>query len=175
MKKNAFNFTTMLILVFMLLSMLFVFSTQTTSAQTSKFPLDEVIAVIQPVSPDDNMTYVGVIPLNLTVHYKVQASYPNLSIPYDDITCIYQLDDNDWENASLSYASPQTFWYDPTFRGYWVELDCNYTATLPKLADGAHSVNVSLTPDINGYYRVLSNGSSVIVRIENSFLQCTRT
>lgn len=169
MKRNTINHTTIHILILMLLSTLFVFSTQTTLAQTSKFPLDEVIAVIQPVSPDDNMTYVGVTPLNLTVHYKVQASSPNASIPYEDITCIYQLDDNDWANASLSCASPQTFWYDPTFQGYWVEIDCNYTATLPELADGTHSLNVKLTPDINYYYRVLSNGSSVIVRIENSF------
>jgi len=150
----------------MLLNILFVFNFQTTTAQTqSKFPFDKVVAVIQPVSPDDNMSYVGIISLNLTIHYNVQSGSPNSSlIPYEDIICIYQLDDNDWENASLSYASPQTFWYDPTFQGYWVEMDCNYTAILPELADGSHSLQVNLTPDLNYYYRVLSNGSSVIIR-----------
>jgi len=130
------------------------------------FPFTEIIARIQNISPADNGSYIGDAPLNVSIRFSARSYAPNSSlIPYKEISCIYQLDNGEWKNASLCYASEQGAWYDPTFQGYWNQLDCNYSAVLQGLANGAHSLNVSLTPDLQYYYRVLSNGSSLFYSV----------
>lgn len=130
-------------------------------AATNNFPFKDIIAEIQNMSPQDNETYTGDVPLNIHIRFSVRTSDPNSGlIPYQDINCIYQLDDTEWKNASLHYASEQETWWDPT-GGYWNQMDCNYSAVLQELSNGAHSLNVTVTPDLKYYYRVLNNGSSL--------------
>jgi hypothetical protein len=129
---------------------------------TPAFPFKDISAEIQNISPADNGSYTGNVPLNISVRFSAQSDAPNSSlIPYQDITCIYQLDNGEWRNASLHYASEQRAWYDPTFQGYWNQLDCNYTAVLQGLSNGEHLLDIDLKPDLDYHYRISSNGTNV--------------
>jgi hypothetical protein len=154
--------------VIVLISFLLLAGFQTVAAQApSNFPFKDVIGCIQPNCPADNASYTGEICLNMSIQFSVQSTANSSLIPYQNIQCIYQLDNKSWQNATLISASPQTAWYDPTFQGYWNQMRCNYIAPLPTLANGWHSLNVSLTPNLQYYCRVLSNGSYVTTLIGN--------
>lgn len=128
---------------------------------TTNFPFKDIIAGIQNFSPEDNKTYTGDVPLDIHIRFSVRSPKSNSGlIPYQDINCIYQLDDGEWRNASLYYASEQETWGDPT-GGYWNQIYCNYSAVLKGLSNGVHSLNVTITPDLKYHYRVLSDGSSL--------------
>lgn len=129
---------------------------------TPKFPFKNVIAGIQNISPTDNGSYTGDVPLNISVRFSARSDAPNSSLlPYQEITCIFQLDNGEWRNASLYSASEQRAWYDPTFQGYWNQLDCNYSAVLQGLSNGAHLLDIDLKPDLDYHYRISSNGTLV--------------
>lgn len=142
---------------------------QTAVAQApSAFSFNQVEAIIQPNCPADNASYTGNVTLNMSVQFSAHSKTANQSlIPYQNIHCIYQLDNGSWQNATLTYATQQTDWYDFIISSYWSQMQCNYIATPPMLANGWHSLNVSLTPNLQYYYRVLSNGSSPRIRIGN--------
>ena len=126
------------------------------------FPFSDIIAGIQNFSPADNGSYIGDVPLIISVRFSARSDAPNYSlIPYQEISCLYQLDNGEWKNASLYYASEQKAWYDPTFQGYWNQLDCNYSALLTGLSNGEHLLDIDLKPDLEYHYRISSDGTNV--------------
>jgi len=90
-------------------------------------------------------------------------------IPYQEIICQYQVDNGNWINATLVVASNQKVWYDPTFQGFWNQIDCNYNGLLQELSNGRHSLNITLTPSLEYSYLVLSNGTLPLVRIGDGY------
>jgi hypothetical protein len=126
------------------------------------------MAEIQPISPTHNESYTGNIPFSVTIHFSARSPTNSSLMPYQDISCQYQLDYGYWNNASLSYASEQKVWYDPTFEGFWNQMDCNYNALLESLSKGKHHLNITFTPNLGYSYLVLSNGSTLIYQEENS-------
>jgi hypothetical protein len=126
-----------------------------------------ITAEIQPLSPTFNESHTGEIPLNLTIGYASQTPTNSTLIPYQEIVCQYNVDNGSWNNATLVSASTQKVWYDPTFRGYWNQIDCNYSGLLEELSNGRHSMNITLTPSLQYSCFVLSNGTTPFVRIGN--------
>jgi hypothetical protein len=128
---------------------------------------ENITAEIQPLSPEYNGSYTGDIPLNLTIGYASQTATNSTVIPYQEIACQYQIDNGSWLNATLVSASKQNVWYDPTFRGFWNQMDCSYNGSLKELSNGKHSMNVTLNPSLMYSYFVLSNGSSLFYHDKN--------
>lgn len=113
---------------------------------TSEFSFKDIEAEIQIISPADNGSYTGDVSLNISIRFSAYSEAPNSSvIPYQDISCIYQLDNSEWTNASLYSASDNGF-RDWVNGGYWNIIKCNYSALLQGLSNGAHLLNVSLKP-----------------------------
>ena len=161
---NTPKYTSTAIIVSLALSLAFLGAQRAGPAYaTPNFPLKEVMGEIQNISPTDNGSYTGGVPLNISVWFSARSDAPNSSlIPYRDISCIYQLDNGEWRNASLYYTSEQSAWYDPTFQGYWNQLSCNYSAVLQGMSNGAHLLDIDLKPDsIWEHYRISSNGTNV--------------
>ena len=70
---------------------------------TPNFPFEDIIAEIRNISPEDNGPYTGDVSLNINIRFYAYSYDPNSSlVPYQDINCIYQLDNSEWKNASSS-------------------------------------------------------------------------
>jgi hypothetical protein len=112
--------------------------------------LGDIQAIIQVISPVANESYTGDVSLNISIHFNAYSPDPNSTsiIPYHDIKCIYQLDNGEWKNASLSFASEQSaFWsWVNNVNELWV--DCNYSALLQDLSNGVHSICVAVNVDV---------------------------
>ncbi|MGB9960212.1 MAG: hypothetical protein ACPLKQ_06810 [Candidatus Bathyarchaeales archaeon] len=120
-----------------------------------EFSLSEIYAVVQVVSPVDNGFYTGNVPLNISISFNVFSSGPNEGvIPYQKISCLYKVDNGEWKNASLVYTSGQQGFWNPPNANYWNYVECNYSALLEGLYNGAHVLNITLKPDGINYYRV---------------------
>ena len=119
-----------------------------------EFSLSEINAEIWIISPVDNGSYTGDVPLNISIRFGAFSRVPNASrIPYQKISCLYKIDDGEWKNASLVYASKQGGFWHPTHAAYWNEVRCNYSALLHGLSNGWHILNVTLKPEDISYYR----------------------
>ena len=157
------------ILLIVLINCLLLIEPQIVAASTPNIvDFKDITAEIQPISPTYNESYTGNIPFNVTIHFSARSPTNSSLIPYQDISCQYQLDNGYWNNASLSYASAQKVWYDPTFKGFWNQIDCNYSALLEGLSNGEHHLNITFTPNLKYSYLVLSNGSTLIYQEGNS-------
>jgi hypothetical protein len=120
-----------------------------------EFSFSEIEAEIQVFSPVDNGSYTGNISLNISIRYYAFSHVPNSSvIPYQNINCLYQVDNSAWKSATLDFASKQEGFWSLVNDGYYNTMDCNYSALLRGLYNGAHSLNITLKPDIGYYYRV---------------------
>ena len=104
MAKAALVIIVALITLFSLLQTGFVFATT-----VQKFSLDDITANIQNISPSDNGSYIGDITVNITVHFSGYSRYKPL-IPYQEINCLYRVDNGEWQNASLFSASDQKYY-----------------------------------------------------------------
>ena len=125
------------------------------------FPFNEITAQIQNISPADNGSYVATIPVNVSVRFSAFSKAPNADlIPYQEINCIYRLDNGEWKNVSLSEASEQTSFGDPILQGYWNDVYCNYSATLQGLSSGVHLLDIDLKP-VGERVRLSSNGKNL--------------
>lgn len=115
---------------------------------TSKFSIEDIEATIQIISPVNNETCTGDVSLNISVHFHAKSYDFNTSsvIPYQDINCFYQLDNGEWKNASLCFASEQRAFWSWIARVHTTWVDCNYSALLQGLSNGAHFINVTLKP-----------------------------
>jgi hypothetical protein len=126
------------------------------------FSFKEIIAEIQNISPADNRSYIGDVPVNISVRYYARSYARNTGlIPYQEISCLYQLDNGEWKNASLIYASEQKALGDPVSRVYWNYLYCNYSAVLEGSSNGEHLLDIDLKPDLDHHIRISSNGTYV--------------
>jgi hypothetical protein len=138
-------------------------------ASASVIRFDNIMAEIQPLSPSYNESYTGNIPLDVTVHLSAKSQTNSSLIPYQEIVCQYQVDNGNWINVTLVGASKQKVFYDPTFQGFWNQIDCNYNGSLQELSNGKHSLNITLTPFLDYSYLVLSNGTLPLVRIGDGY------
>jgi hypothetical protein len=122
---------------------------------TSEFPFNQLEAEIQIASPLDNGSYTGNVCLNISIEFYAFSRVANSSaIPYENVTCSYQLDNEPFLDASIYYASQQGGFTDIPNGGYWNIVRCNYTASLQELSNGWHSLQISLEPGGITYYRV---------------------
>jgi hypothetical protein len=153
MGKAALAVIVALITLFSLLQTELVFATT-----VQKFSLDDIAANIRNISPSDNGSYIGDIAVNITVHFSGYSRYTPL-IPYQEINCLYRVDNGEWQNASLFSASAQKYYGLPSNRVNVNYVDCYYNATLQDLANGAHLLDIDLKPDIEDHVRTLSNGT----------------
>ncbi|MGB9960211.1 MAG: hypothetical protein ACPLKQ_06805 [Candidatus Bathyarchaeales archaeon] len=125
----------------------------------SEFSLSEIDAEILVVSPVDNGSYTGDIPLNISIRFGAFSRIPNASlIPYQKVSCLYKVDNGEWKNASLVYASEQGGRWHPTHAAYWNEVICNYSALLQGLSNGWHVLTITLKPDGIHYWRIAKAG-----------------
>ena len=124
------------------------------------FSFKEINVNYQNTSPADNGSYSGDVPVNISVRYTARSSAKNAYlIPYQEISCLYRLDNGEWKNTSLSYASEQTYFGDPINRDYWNDLYCNYSAVLHGLSNGVHLLDIDFKPDVSDHLRRSSNGT----------------
>lgn len=98
-------------------------------------------------SPQVNATYTGDVSLNVSIHFYIENTVNSSIPPYQNIRCIYQIDNNNWTDASLdSVAKPSSFW-DWIHGIYWNGIDCNYGCLLSQLSDGNHTLKVNICHD----------------------------
>jgi hypothetical protein len=151
---KSINFISTILLVLLIVSTLLVFSHKFALC-TSGFSTSEIEAEILVTSPIDNGSYTSDVCLDVSIHFYAWSVEKNSSmIPYQDVTCLYQVDTGQYQNASIYYASQQSSWIDIPNNGYWNEMRCNYTASLQGLSDGLHSLRIDLEPSGITYYRV---------------------
>jgi hypothetical protein len=117
---------------------------------TIPFNMKELSGQIVVDSPVANFNYsTSYIEIKVSLHIGGIEYTPNTHyVPYQNLSCIYKLDDFDWQNMSLASlggeeafcSSVNPYWYGNT----WL----NYSATLQGLSKGAHSVKIDVRPDI---------------------------
>jgi hypothetical protein len=150
---KSINFISAIVLVLLVVSTLLVFSVE--FALCTEFSTSQMEAEILVASPVDNGSYTGDVCLDVSVHFFAWSRQKNSSmIPYRDVACLYKVDDGQYQNASIYYASEQSSWVDIPNSGYWNEMRCNYTASLQGLSDARHSLKIDLEPKGITYYRV---------------------
>lgn len=148
------KFISTVVVILLLASILLGFSCRF-ALGTSEFSFNQLEAEIQVTSPPDNGSNMGNVPLNVSIEFYAFSRVPNSSvIPYQNITCLYQIDNEQYQNASIYYASQQGSFTDIPNSGYWNTIQCNYTASLQGLNNGRHSLNIALEPRGITYYRV---------------------
>lgn len=112
-----------------------------------EFSPGDLLAMIQIISPVDNGSYNRDVSLNISVEFSASSISNSTVIPYQDVNCIYRLDDGEWRNASLDYVSETRIYWSLVNRVYMIRMNCNYSATLPALSSGAHYINITIKPD----------------------------
>ena len=128
----------------------------------SEFSTKQIKAAIMITSPTDYASYIGNVTLNVFILFDVHTSESSANmIPYQNVTCLYQVDNGQYQNASLYYASEQTSWPDIPYNSYGNEMQCNYTASLEGLSNGLHSLKITLEPSDITYYFVNSSAVNV--------------
>lgn len=68
-------------------------------------------------------------------------------IPYDNISCVYSLDDSDWQNMflfSVEYGEPTS---DLVNNYYYNYMWLNYSAVLYNVTEGAHYLRIDVQPN----------------------------
>ncbi len=113
------------------------------------FDYDELSGSIIVTAPVGNSTYSGSdIVVNASLHIGGHEYEPNTHyVPYQNISCLYSLDESEWQNMTLVSATkselfpsiPNNFWYS----NMWL----NYTATLHGVSGGSHYLRIGVVPD----------------------------
>jgi hypothetical protein len=132
----------------MLLFVLLSASTHIVNADSKDVSFDSIQAVIQIISPVDNESYNGGVSLNISIAFETSSPTNSTVIPYQDITCIYRLDSDEWKNASLNSVSEPNMYWSLINRVFLIGINCNYSATLQASSIGVHSLNVALNPGV---------------------------
>ncbi len=99
------------------------------------------------ISPQNNATYTGEVFLNVSIHFYIEDTVNSSIPPYQNISCIYQIDNNNWTGASLDSVSEQGSFWDWIHKIYWNGIDCNYGCLLQNLSSGTHILNVNICHD----------------------------
>jgi hypothetical protein len=111
---------------------------------------------IRSQSPANNESYAGVVPLNVTLRFDIHEMYlHSASIPYQNISCVYSLDNNEWMNIPFERVSSSGEFSDPLTHGYIYQIGCTYNTHLQGLSAGEHFINVTVKPNgvlPNDYY-----------------------
>ena len=68
-------------------------------------------------------------------------------IPYQNISCVYSLDDSEWQNLTLVSASSPLIFPSLVNKYWYVTMWLNYTAVLHNVSDGSHYLKIDVTPD----------------------------
>jgi hypothetical protein len=118
-------------------------------SEGAPFSFNEISSQIMVTAPVNNSTYSeSDIMVNVSLHIGGHEYEPNTYyVPYQNISCVYSLDDSEWQNMTLVSAVkseqfpsiPNKFWYS----NIWV----NYTATLHDVSEGPHYLKVDVKPD----------------------------
>ena len=113
------------------------------------FSYNELSSQIMVTAPVENFTYSeSDIMVNVSLHIGSHEYEKNMHyVPYQNITCVYSLDDSEWQNMTLVSAVkneqfpslPNKFWYSTM----WI----NYTATMHDVSDGSHYLRIDVKPD----------------------------
>ncbi len=113
------------------------------------FGYDELSGSIFVTAPVGNFSYSeSDIVVNASLHIGGHEYEPNTHyVPYQNISCLYSLDESEWQNMTLVSATkselfpsiPNNFWYS----NMWL----NYTATLHGVSGGSHYLRIGVVPD----------------------------
>jgi hypothetical protein len=131
------------------------------SYTTPSFSFKEITVNYENISPADNGSYTGDVPLNISVRFYAFSQTKSGVIPYQEISCLYRLDNGEWQNTTLNNASKQGYSGYPINRIWAILVDCNYTATLQDLTNGVHILDVDFQPNLGGILRLSSNGTLI--------------
>jgi ABC-type transport system involved in multi-copper enzyme maturation permease subunit len=140
------------LLLFVVLTFSFLASGFGNCAESSvkvPFSYDELAANFSVSSPVENYTYS-----NSTIEIKADVyigahDYVKDShyIPYQNISCIYSLDNSEWQNMTLASTS-QPYIFPSLVNNYWyVTMWLNYTAVLHNVTEGQHNLKIDLNPE----------------------------
>ncbi len=122
------------------------------------FPFEEINVQYKNISPADNACYIRKVPVNISVRFYAFSRAKNALVPYQEISCLYSVDNGEWQNATLHNASAHKYSWYPANRMWEIYVDCYYNATLQSLSNGVHLLEVDFKPDIGGRSRLSSNG-----------------
>jgi hypothetical protein len=122
------------------------------------FPFGEITANFQNISPADNASYIREVPVNISVRFYAFSDAKNALVPFQDIICLYRVDNGEWQNATLHNASGQRYAGSPISKTWENYVDCYYNATLQGLSNGAHLLDIDFKPDLSDHLRSSTNG-----------------
>jgi hypothetical protein len=114
------------------------------------FSFNELTAGIDVWSPiqNQNFTYGSDVPVDVIAHigsheYKMGLHY----IPIQNISCVYSLDDGEWQNLALVSLKESPPFASYVNKWYYKVMDINYTTTLQNVTGGVHSLKIAMKPD----------------------------
>ena len=120
----------------------------TTPVEVVPFSFSAIDAGIKITSPVSNMTYLeSTIQLTVILYLSGTELVPEShKIPYEQISCVYSLDDGEWENASFVSNTKSHVWKSFVNELWYNQMDCTYTAILHDIPDGLHTLRVAVKP-----------------------------
>jgi hypothetical protein len=119
------------------------------SGDATPFSLDEISAGVQITSPISNKTYTeSAVLLNVTLYLGATEWVPRSHvIPYQEINCVYSLDNGEWKNAPLTSTIQKEAWQSIVNKCWYNQMESNYTVVLQGLSEGLHFIRVAVKPD----------------------------
>lgn len=122
-------------------------STPEVHAPVTPFSFDEINAMIEIQMPGHDGAYVGALTFNVSIEfYNNSPTKLSRAVPYQNITCIYSVDNGEWKNASFNALTDSKKCPSLANGGYWYEEFCTYGAVAQGLSEGLHFINVTVTP-----------------------------
>jgi hypothetical protein len=120
----------------------------TNSVDATPLFFHEIGAGIQILSPIGNTTYTeSTILLNVTLYLTGTEYWVHESrvIPYQEISCVYNLDNGEWKNASFVSNTESLVWKSFVNELWYTQMECTYTAVLQDLPEGLHFIRVAVS------------------------------
>jgi len=113
-----------------------------------KFSFESITASIHIKSPVHDGFYAwSFVSLNISMAFYTHApALDSGEIPYQEVSCIYSLDDCECKDVPLTSVRHQEF-ADLPNGGYWVKAFCIYGGDVSGLSGGQHFISLSVKPD----------------------------
>ena len=129
----------------------------TSSGNPTPFSLSEINAGIRITSPISNTTYnETTVILEVTLYLGATEWVPGSHvIPYQEISCVYSLDNGEWKNTLLNSTTKKEPWQSLVNAWWFNQMESKYNVVLQNLSEGLHFIKVAAKPDSlrsNNYY-----------------------
>lgn len=139
----------LLLIGFLFSTFIFNFGSCDESNSSVPFSYDELGAEIRVTSPIKNFTYSdSTIVINASLYVDGTEYEPGKHyIPYENISCVYSLDDSDWQNMSLFSVNNGEITSDLVNNYFYNYMLLNYTAILHNVTEGSHCLRIDVHPN----------------------------